>query len=146
MLKELQNDARIRTVELAERVNLSATPCHRRLKVLEDSGVIRQYVTLLDQDKIGYPVNVFTYVQLERKTEAAITLFETEIAKCEEVMECYLMTGTHDYMLHVVAADIAGYERFIQSKLNKIDGLRDVQSSFSLRRVLYKTALPVKVG
>lgn len=143
ILNELQRDARIKTVDLAERVCLSPSPCYRRLKILEENGIIRQYVTLLDQDKIGYPVNVFTFVQLERKTEAAVLSFEEEIAKCEEVMECHLMTGTHDYLLRVVATNIAGYERFIQTKLTRIDGVRDIQSSFSLRRAIYKTALPV---
>lgn len=144
ILRELQADARIRVVDLADKVGLSATPCQRRIKILEDDGVIRQYATLLDAEKLGYSVNVFIYVQLERKTEAHFEAFESEIRQHPEVMECHVVTGAHDYLLRVITPDIAGYEHFITGTLMRIDGVKDIQSSFSIRRALYRTDLPLK--
>lgn len=146
ILRELQADARIRVVDLAEKVGLSATPCQRRIKILEDEGVIRQYATLLDAEKLGYSVNVFIYVQLERKTEAHFEAFEAEIKHHPEVMECHVVTGAHDYLLRVITPDIAGYEHFITGTLMRIDGVKDIQSSFSIRRALYRTDLPLKAS
>ncbi|MFC3395702.1 Lrp/AsnC family transcriptional regulator [Brenneria rubrifaciens] len=144
ILNELQHDARLKTTELAERICLSATPCTRRLKNLEDRGVIEQYVALLDQEKAGFPVNAYISLTLEPKSETTFHKFERQIATFDEVMECHLMSGSHDFMLRVVAASLSDFERFLQKKLIKIEGLRDVQTSFSLRRLVYKTALPVK--
>jgi DNA-binding Lrp family transcriptional regulator len=143
ILRELQADARIRVVDLAEKVGLSATPCQRRIKILEDEGVIRKYATLLNAEKLGYPVNVFIYVQLERKTEANFEAFETEIRRHPEVMECHVVTGQHDYLLRVIAPDIAGYEHFVTGTLMRIEGVKDIQSSFSIRRPLDRTDLPL---
>ncbi|GAB7213902.1 MULTISPECIES: Lrp/AsnC family transcriptional regulator [Dickeya] len=144
ILNELQQDARLKTTELAERVCLSATPCTRRLKQLEEAGMIDRYVTLLDQEKAGFPVNAYISLTLEPKAEATFRKFEQQIATFDEVMECHLMSGSHDFMLRVVAASLSDFEKFLQKKLIKIEGLRDVQSSFSLRRLIHKTALPVK--
>ena len=143
ILRELQKDARIKIVELADKVGLSATPCQRRIKILEEGGVIRQYATLLDAESLGYSVNVFIYVQLERKTEAHFEAFEEEIKRHPDVMECHVVTGAHDYLLRMIAADIAGYEHFITGTLMRIDGVKDIQSSFSIRRALYRTDLPL---
>ena len=145
ILNELQKDARIKTVDLAERVGLSATPCQRRLKILEEGGFIRQFTALIDPEKVGYSINVFIFVQLERKTETQFELFETEIHKCPEVMECHLVTGVHDYLLRIVAHDMAGYEHFVTGKLTRIEGVKDIQSFFSVRRITYETALPITV-
>jgi Lrp/AsnC family leucine-responsive transcriptional regulator len=113
--------------------------------MLEEAGVINQYVTLLDQEKAGFPVNAYVSVAIEKKSEARLAAFERAIANLDEVMECYLMTGAFDYMLRVVAADIAGIERFVMTRLTKVDGVRDIHTSVALRRVEYKTALPLRI-
>ncbi|QYY33904.1 MULTISPECIES: Lrp/AsnC family transcriptional regulator [Cupriavidus] len=144
ILAELQRDARVRANELAERVGLSPSPFYRRIRLLEEEGVIDGYVTLLNQEKSGFPVSAYVQVAIEKKTEERLARFEAAIAKLDEVMECYLMTGSFDYMLRVVSADIAGIERFVMTQLTTIDGVSDISTSLALRRVVYKTALPVR--
>ena len=146
ILNDLQHDAHTRASDLAEAVGLSLSPFYRRIRLLEEQGVITQYVTLLDQEKAGFPVNAYVSVAIEKKTESRLAAFERAIAKCEEVMECYLMTGAFDYMLRVVAPDISGIERFVMTRLTKIDGVRDINTSVALRRTVYKTALPVRTA
>lgn len=145
ILRALQHDAHVKAADLAESLGLSLSPYYRRVRLLEERGVISQYVTLLDQEKSGLAVNAYVSVAIEKKSEAKLAAFERAIANCDEVMECYLMTGAFDYMLRVVAHDIAGIERFVMSKLTKIDGVRDINTSVALRRVEYKTALPIRV-
>jgi DNA-binding Lrp family transcriptional regulator len=145
ILRALQHDAHVKAADLAESLGLSLSPYYRRIRMLEERGVISQYVTLLDQEKSGLAVNAYVSVAIEKKSEAKLAAFERAIANCDEVMECYLMTGAFDYMLRVVAHDIAGIERFVMTKLTKIDGVRDINTSVALRRVEYKTALPVRV-
>mgnify|MGYP003150371972 CR=1 FL=1 len=131
ILKAIQANARMRNVDLAEAVGLSASPCLRRVKRLEDAGVIRDYVTLVDQQAVGLPVSIFINVTLERQVE--------------KVMECYLMTGDADYLLRVVTADLSAYERFLMDRLTRVTGVAAIKSSFSLKQVVYRTALPVAV-
>jgi Lrp/AsnC family leucine-responsive transcriptional regulator len=145
ILHALQRDAHTKAADFAETLGLSLSPFYRRIRLLEENGVITQYVTLLDQEKAGFPVNAYVSVAIEKKSEVRLAAFERAISNFEEVMECYLMTGAFDYMLRVVAADIAGIERFVMTKLTKIDGVRDIHTSVALRRVEYKTALPVRV-
>ena len=130
-------------VELAEQVGLSPTPCARRVKNLEAEGVISRYVTLVDQKAVGLPVSVFVNVTLERQVEQALRVFESFITDRPEVMECYLMTGDADYLLRIVVADLDAYERFIVDHLTKVPGIANIKSSFALKQVAYKTALPV---
>ena len=145
ILRALQRDAHTKAADLAESLGLSLSPFYRRIRMLEESGVITQYVTLLDQEKAGFPVNAYVSVAIEKKNETRLAAFERAIANFEEVMECYLMTGAFDYMLRVVSADIAGIERFVMTKLTKVDGVRDIHTSVALRRVEYKTALPLRI-
>jgi Lrp/AsnC family transcriptional regulator, leucine-responsive regulatory protein len=145
ILHALQRDAHTKSADLAESLGISLSPFYRRIRLLEEAGVITQYVTLLDQEKAGLPVNAYVSVAIEKKSELRLAAFERAIANCDEVMECYLMTGAFDYMLRVVAGDISGIERFVMTKLTKIDGVRDIHTSVALRRVEYKTALPVRV-
>ena len=112
ILSELQRDARTKATDLAETVGLSLSPFYRRIRMFEEQGVITQYVTLLDQEKAGYPVSAYVQVEIEKKTEVWLEAFEMAIAQQEEVMECYLTTASFDYMLRVVAVDILGIERF----------------------------------
>ena len=143
ILSQLQTDARTPNVDLAEKVGLSPTPCARRVKNLEAEGVISRYVTLVDQKTVGLPVSVFVNVTLERQVEQALDIFESIISERPEVMECYLMTGDADYLLRVVVADLDAYERFIVDHLTKVPGIANIKSSFALKQVAYKTALPV---
>ena len=144
ILTALQNNARISNVELARMVGLSPSPCLRRVKTLEDCGVIQRYVSLLDQGAVGFPVSVFVNVTLERQVESALEQFEAAIGKRPEVLECYLMTGDADYLLRVVTRDLASYERFLVDHLARIPGVSSIKSSFALKQVSYRTALPLE--
>jgi DNA-binding Lrp family transcriptional regulator len=143
ILALLQEDARLPNVELAQAVGLSPSPCLRRVKLLEEGGVIRRYVTLLDPAQVGLPVSVFVQVTLERQVESALQVFEDAVRKHPEVMECYLMTGDADYLLRVVAPDLESYQRFLLDNLTRIPGVASIKSSFALKQVGYRTALPL---
>ncbi len=143
ILENLQNDARMRNVELAEKVGLSPSPCLRRVGNLEETGVIRGYATLLDAEAVGLPVSVFVSVTLEKQIEKSLEKFEKEIRARPEVMECYLMTGDADYLLRVVTSDLSAYERFLIEHLTRIPGVASIKSSFALKQVAYRTALPI---
>ena len=143
ILNALQKNARVRNVELAETVGLSPSPCLRRVRQLEQSGIICSYVTLVDQESVGLPVSVFIQVTLEKQIEATLKTFESHIRDWHEVMECYLMTGDADYYMRVVTADLAAYERFLMDKLTRMPGVASIKSSFALKQVAYRTALPL---
>jgi Lrp/AsnC family leucine-responsive transcriptional regulator len=143
ILARLQENARIANVELSEAIGLSPAPCLRRVRALEERGVIRKHVTLLDPGAVGLPVSVFVNVSLERQIEKALQRFENAIRTRPEVMECYLMTGDADYLLRVVCADLVAYERFLLDHLTQIPGVASIRSSFALKQVKYSTALPV---
>ncbi len=143
ILTALQENARITNVELAESVGISPSPCWRRVRELEQKGVISSYVTLIDPASIGLPVSVFVQVTLERQVETALEEFEGVVADWPEVMECYLMTGDADYLLRVVVADLAAYHRFLVDHLTRVPGVASIKSSFALKQVKYRTALPL---
>lgn len=143
ILARLQDDARIANTDLSEAVGLSPAPCLRRVRALEEEGVIRKHVTLLDPAAVGLSVSVFVNVSLERQVEKALQRFESAILTRPEVMECYLMTGDADYLLRVVCADLFAYERFLLDHLTQIPGVAAIRSSFALKQVKYSTALPV---
>ena len=143
ILRVIQEEARVSNSELAERVGLSPSPCWRRVRTLEENGVIERYVTLVNAKAVGLPINVFATVTLEKQAESALELFEKAVKKRPEVMECNLMTGEFDYLLRVVVPDLAAYERFHMDHLTRIKGIASIKSSFSLKQVSYKTALPL---
>jgi Lrp/AsnC family transcriptional regulator, leucine-responsive regulatory protein len=143
ILKVLQTDARLPVVDLAERVGLSASPCARRIKRLEEQGVITRYATVIDQKAVGLPVSVFVNVTLERQVDGALATFQKAVLKRPEVMECYLMTGEADYLLRVVVADLDAYERFLIEHLTRVPGIANIKSSFALKQVAYRTELPL---
>jgi Lrp/AsnC family leucine-responsive transcriptional regulator len=143
LLSALQENGRIPVTDLAEKVGLTTSPCLRRLKILEQAGIIRGYAAHVDQQKVGLPVSVFVSVKLEMQREEALERFEATIRECPEVMECYLMTGSRDYLLRVVAQDLAAYERFLKQTLTRIDGVASIESSFALAQVKYSNALPI---
>ena len=143
ILALLQQDARMTVQAIAEKVGLSASPCHRRIKLLEESGVIERYVAIVNQRAVGLPVSVFISIKLERQTEADLERFARAISGWTEILECYLMTGHRDYLLRVVVADLAAYEQFLKKKLTRIEGVASIESSFALDQIKYSIALPV---
>ncbi|MEL0112538.1 MAG: Lrp/AsnC family transcriptional regulator [Rickettsiales bacterium] len=143
ILSVLQENARVTNVELAEAAGVSASPCWRRVRELERAGVISRYVTLVDPASVGLRVSVFVQVSLEKQVESALEIFEAVIQDRPEVMECYLMTGDADYLLRVVVADLEAYERFLMDHLTKVPAVANIRSSFALKQVKYRTALPV---
>ncbi|GJH13916.1 Lrp/AsnC family transcriptional regulator [Caballeronia novacaledonica] len=143
ILNQLQQNARITNSELARAVNLSPTPCFNRVRALEKAGLFKQHVTLLNPEALGLSINVFIQVSLEKQIKDALARFEQAISERPEVMECYLMTGDADYLLRVVLPDVAALERFILERLTKMPGVSNIRSSFALKQVRYKTALPL---
>ena len=144
ILHHLQNNGRISNAELADRVALSPSPCLRRVKLLEEKGIIERYVAIVNPKLIGLSVNVVISVSLQSQEQSQLKVFQQRIAECEEVMECYLMTGGSDYMLRVVVPDIEHFEHFLVDKLTSIPGISNIQSSFALKQLVYRTELPIK--
>ena len=143
ILDQLQRNGRVSNVELATAVGLSPSPCLRRVRELENAGIIDRYAAILDQRSAGYALSVFVQVTLERQIETALEGFERIIAARPEVMECYLMTGEADYLRRVVVADLDAYERFIVDHLTRIPGIANIKSSFALKQISYRTELPI---
>jgi Lrp/AsnC family leucine-responsive transcriptional regulator len=143
ILGHLQADGRMTMQELADKVGLSVSPCHRRVRLLEERGVITRYIANVDQKALGLHVSVFISIKLARQKEEDLKRFEKAISTWEEVLECYLMTGNRDYLLRVVAADLSSYETFLKTKLTRLDGIASIESSFALSQVKYSVALPV---
>lgn len=143
ILQELQEDSSLTNVELARRVHLSPSPCLARVKALESAGVIQRYVALADPKVLGLGLSVFISISLKEQSKEALAEFESRIADHDEVMECYLMTGDSDYLIRVAVADMAALERFILDQLTPIPGVEKIRSSFALKQVRYKTALPL---
>jgi Lrp/AsnC family transcriptional regulator, leucine-responsive regulatory protein len=143
ILDELQGNGRVTNHELAERVGLSPSPCLRRVRLLEAAGVIRHYVGLVDPLALGLTVTAFVRVRLHGQDDCHLTIFEEALAGFPEVMECYLMTGESDYQLRILVRSLSDFEDFLRQKLTRIEGVSQVTSSFALRPVVYRTALPV---
>lgn len=142
ILKRLQGDGRLSNVALSEEVALSESACLRRVRLLEQKGVIDRYVMLVDQAAVGKPGNVFVQITLDRQTRDELEKFESAVRAVPEVMECYLMSGMSDYMLRVLVEDTADYERLHTQHLTCLPGVVRVQSSFALRTVTKKTQIP----
>jgi Lrp/AsnC family leucine-responsive transcriptional regulator len=143
ILAILQEDGRISLSDLAARIALSPSPCLRRIRRLERTGIIARYVAVLDQAKVGLPVSVFVSIKLESQRVEALERFKKAIAKWPEVLECYLMTGPRDYLLRIVVTDLAAYEQFLKQKLTRIDGVSSIESSFALEQAKYSHTLPI---
>jgi Lrp/AsnC family leucine-responsive transcriptional regulator len=135
IIGELQRNCRLTSQELADRVGLSASPCARRVRILEENGAIKGYVAVIDQAKVGLPVNVFASVKLERQREEERDTFSHAIAQWPEVADCYLMTGQRDYLLRIVVRDLESYERFLKEKLTRLTCIASIESSFALGEV-----------
>lgn len=130
IIRALQRDGRMTNQELALNVNLSPSPCLRRLKLLEQGGIIKGYTADIDAEAYGLPVTVFVRVSLDSHTEATVKQFEIDIARVDQVLECFVMTGMSDYLLRVVVADLPDYESFVRQKLHPIGGIASIDSSF----------------
>ena len=140
LLRLLQVDARMSITELAERINLSATPCARRIKRLEDTGVITGYHTQTDAQKLGYPLAIFIAVSMDRHTAERFEQFERKVQGFNEVVSCSIVTGrSEDYLIKVRVRDMAHYEEFLLHRLNRIEGVAQVHTSFELREVFSRS-------
>lgn len=144
ILEHLQRDASIPNNELAERVGLSAAPCWRRVKRLEEAGVIRQRVALLDAEAVGLSLTVFASVKLAHHAADALSLFEAEVMKFPEVTECYTVSGGTDFLLRIVTTGMRTYETFLRENILRIPGVSEVHSRFVVTQVKHTTALPVR--
>lgn len=143
ILRVLQEDGRMTVQAIAERVGLSASPCLRRIRQMEDSGVISAYSAVVDQSRVGLPVSVFISIKLERQRATELDRFAKAISVWPEVMECYLMTGQQDFLVRVVCADLSTYETFLRNRLTQIEGVKSIESSFALGQVKYSRVLPL---
>ena len=143
ILNVLQRQGRISNAELSEAVHLSASACHRRVQRLEEAGIIREYVALLDPRKLGRPTVVFVEITLQGQADEVLDAFEREVKKIPDVLECHLMAGTADYLLKVVAQDTEDFARIHRRSLARLPGVAQMHSSFALRTVRQTTALPV---
>ena len=142
ILAELQANGRLTNQELSERVNLSPSPCLRRVRIMEEAGVIRGYTALVDQKAWGLPVTVFIRIKLERHSDEAVQAFERAMLDMDEVMDCWLMTGRSDSPLRVIAADLDAYEAFVRGKLQPVPGIAAIDTSFAYGSVKRGQVLP----
>lgn len=143
LLSTLQKDGRISNVELAETVNLSESACLRRVRTLEKKGFIDRFVALLDQKRMGLTNTVFVHIVLKREEKSELLAFEEAVKEIPEILECYLMTGEFDYLLHIVVANMADFERLHNDSLTQLPGVSRVNSSFAIRTVQKTTQLPL---
>jgi Lrp/AsnC family leucine-responsive transcriptional regulator len=146
IVRALQTDGRMSNVELAERINLSESATLRRVRALEEVGLIEGYSARINQARAGLPGNVFINITLQRQDQQDLEAFEKAVQQVPEIMECYLMTGNFDYLLRVVVADTDDFERIHSQKLTRLPGVSRVQSSFTLRSVRKSSVLPMKEG
>ena len=143
ILANLQRDARLSNVQLAARIGLSPAPCLRRVRALEQAGVIRHYLTVIDPAAVNLGVTVWVQVTLDLQMEGRLDIFERAIAKRPEVLECYLMTGDADYLLRVIVSDVSAYEVFLRDALTRIESVAGIKSSFALKQIKPFTELPL---
>ena len=143
IIRALQQDGRLSNQRLAEIVNLSASPCLRRLRNLEKAGVIRGYAARVDQEAFGLAITVFVRIRLERHDEETVRNFERQVAGMEEVLECHVMTGQTDYQLRVLAASLRDYEHFIRARLQRVGGIGSIDSSFAYGTVKESSVFPM---
>jgi DNA-binding Lrp family transcriptional regulator len=144
ILEALQQDGRISNKQLAKQVHLSESACLRRVRALEEAGMIERYVAMVSQSKAGLPGDVLVHIGLHREEQSELAAFEEAVRNIPEVMECYLMTGEFDYLLRVVVADMADFERIHKEELTRLPGVARVNSSVAIRTVLKRTAVPLR--
>jgi len=143
ILRRLQQNGRLTNQQLCDDVGLTPSPCLRRVRTLEERKIITGYVALLDPEAIGLPVTAFVRIRLDQQDDTHLTRFESAVAEFPEVMDCYLMTGEADYQLRVLVPSLAAFEDFLRRRLTRISGVAQVTTSFALRPIVNRTALPV---
>ncbi len=143
LLVALQQDARLTTEQLGHKAGLSPSPCARRVRNLEAAGVIKGYVAVVDQTKVGLPISVFASIKLERQREEELDRFAAAVERWPEIVDCYLMTGQRDFLLRIVVKDLSAYETFLKQKLTRLEGVASIESSFALGQVKHSTVLPM---
>ncbi|MDE2364464.1 MAG: Lrp/AsnC family transcriptional regulator [Hyphomicrobiales bacterium] len=144
IIAALQQDGRMTILDLAARVGLSGSPCARRVRLLEEAGIITGYVAVVDQARVGLSISVFASVKLERQREEELDRFSDAVRRWQEVVDCYLMTGQRDYLLRIVVPDLESYERFLKDKLTRLKGVASIESSFALGQIKRSNALPIE--
>jgi Lrp/AsnC family transcriptional regulator, leucine-responsive regulatory protein len=145
ILNEIQQNARLSNLELADKIGLSPSPCLRRVKQLEEAGYIDEYVTRLNQQKLELKLIALIQISMDRHTPERFEKFESTVKEFDEVLECYMVTGqSADYVLKVIVPDMEYYQSFLLDKLTRIEGVTGVHSSFIMRKVVDKTTLPLK--
>jgi DNA-binding Lrp family transcriptional regulator len=142
IIRELQQNGRLTNEELAKRVNLSPSPCLRRVRALEKSGVITGYTALVDQKAYGVPITVFIRITLEKHGEEIVQAFENAVRETDEILDCFVMTGNADYQLRVVVGSLEEYEVFIRTKLQPLPWLGSIDTSFAYGRVKQTYVFP----
>lgn len=146
ILQALQENARLTTLELSEKVGLSPTPCGRRVKQLEEDGLINRYVTLLNPPLVGAGLTAFIHIRLRSQTKDAVDVFESAIRDMPEIMFCYLVTGNYDYMLMLRVASVEACREFIREKLIIIESIGETQTSIALEETKFTTAIPLPMA
>lgn len=143
IIAAIQVDGKITTQDLSDKVGLSASPCARRVRLLEQSGIIKGYTAVIDQKKAGLPISAFASIKLERQREEDLDRFSQAVTRWPEVLDCYLMTGQRDYLLRIVVRDLDAYEEFLKDKLTRLDNVASIESSFALKQVKRSEILPL---
>ena len=143
IVQALQAEGRLTNQDLSDRVNLSPSPCLRRVRLLEEQNVIKGYTALVDQKAWGLPITIFIRIKLERHGDAAVSKFEKAIQSMPQVMDCWLMTGRSDYLLRMIASDLDDYERFVRRELQRVPGIASIDTSFAYGSVKHAQVLPV---
>lgn len=138
----LQDNGRLTNQELSERVNLSPSPCLRRVRLLEESGVIKGYTAVVDEATYGLPITAFVRIRLERHTQAAVAAFERKVRDIDAIIDCYVMTGDADYLLRVLVESLEDYESFVRTRLHMIEGIASIDTSFAYGTVKRATRFP----
>ncbi|MDG1418926.1 MAG: Lrp/AsnC family transcriptional regulator [Maricaulis sp.] len=142
IIRALQQNARMTNQELAAAVNLSPSPCLRRVRLLEKAGAIRGYAAIVDQKIVGYPLTVFMRIRLQQHSADIVMAFEDRIARLDEVMECYLITGEADYSLRILARSLEDYERFVRDEIHAIPGIASMDTSFAYSMIKQRFVFP----
>jgi Lrp/AsnC family leucine-responsive transcriptional regulator len=143
IIAALQADGRMTVQQLAAQVGLSASPCARRVRLLEQAGVIKGYAALIDQAQIGLPISAFASIKLARQHEEDLDSFASAVSRWPEVVDCYLMTGQRDYLMRIVVRDLEAYERFLKEKLTRLSNVASIETSFALGQVKRSDHLPL---